>query len=84
MESTQVEEFLLKETMILLGRHLSTLRKQKGFTISEFAKAIGKDRTTVSSYEHGRLAPSLKTLIKISIALETDIFEIFDFQYLKN
>lgn len=47
------------------------LRRLKNMTMTEFGKAVGVAKTTVSNWETGRNFPSQDTLIKIA-----NVFEI--------
>ena len=48
------------------GNRLRLLRKSKNMTLKEFASGIGIDLATVSSYEEGKISPSLKVLFRIN------------------
>ena len=49
-----------------LCEQLHTLRKQRGLTQEQVAKALGIDRSSYTYYELGRTEPSVESLLKIS------------------
>lgn len=49
-----------------IGANLKVLRKRKGVSQEEMAKALGLTRSTYSGYENGVAQPSLEGLIKLS------------------
>lgn len=53
------------------------MRKAKGITQEDFAKAIRVSRQTVSSIENGKYNPSLELAFIISDFFEKSIDEIF-------
>lgn len=50
----------------MFGLKLTELRKQRGLTQSDIAKALGIARTTYSSYEQGRRSPDVDIQNKIA------------------
>ncbi|MFP4017064.1 MAG: helix-turn-helix domain-containing protein [Halanaerobiales bacterium] len=60
-----------------LGNVLKELRKDRGLTLRELGKEAGVSATLISDIENGRYYPSLKTLSKLSNALEVKISQIF-------
>lgn len=50
------------------GEKLRLLRKQKGMTIKEFAKAIGHTtHSHISEFETGKRKPSLEFALRVSV-----------------
>jgi transcriptional regulator with XRE-family HTH domain len=56
-----------------LGSRIAQFRKQKGWTQSQFAKAVGMSPSTVAMYETNRRTPDDATLQKLAAALEVSI-----------
>lgn len=59
------------------------LRKEKGVTQEEFAKAVGVSRQTVIAIEKGNYIPSLLLGIKIARFFKKKVEEVFEFTYEK-
>ncbi len=55
-----------------LGENIKRLRESKELTMKEFAEKLGVNRTTVSAWESGRVAPNNDMLIKICSVLSCD------------
>ncbi len=60
-----------------LGQRISTLRQEKGLTQAKLAEAAGMDPATLSRAEIGSLRLSVKRLLAIAGALETDVADLF-------
>lgn len=54
----------------MIGVILRKLRKQKGFSLREFAKLSGLSHSFISDIENGRCNPSIESLHKIADALD--------------
>ena len=50
----------------MLSKQIVRLRKKKGMSQSQLAKALGISPSTVGMYEQGRRIPELNVLIKIA------------------
>lgn len=72
-------KFMLKE----LGIEIRNRRKQLGFSQEEFAVKSGVHWTYIGGLERGERNPTLKTMIFISDALETSLFDLFRFHVFK-
>ena len=48
------------------GENLTELRKSRGYSQDKFAKAIGSNQVTVSSWEVGTRMPALSTIQRIA------------------
>ena len=59
---------------------LQELRKQKGLTQEELAKALEVSRQTIGSLENGRYNPSIILAFKISKYFNMSIEEIFIYE----
>ncbi len=57
---------------------IKTIRSDLGFTMQEFARLIGVATNTVSRIENGRNAPSMKTLVSISVKTAIPIGYLLD------
>ncbi len=57
--------------------HMINRRKQLGLTQDEVAELVGVNRNTISSYETGKLTPSLEIALKLKKCLKTNSDNIF-------
>ena len=57
---------------------LAHIRRKKGFTQERLAAVSGVPRVTIARAEAGTVSPSLKTLTKLSDALECSIDELVE------
>lgn len=64
-----------------LGRHLQSLRKQRGFSQEAVGEALGMDRVSIGYIEQGKRAPRLQTLFALSILYQVEMRELFEFDY---
>lgn len=62
---------------VRLGKGLAEKRKQIGWTQACVAEKIGVDTETVSRFERGVSLPSLLTLEKLSLALNSSVADLF-------
>ena len=62
-----------------LGKTLNTIRIEKGLTQEALAEKVGIHPTYVGKLESGKNNVSIKMLFKISRALNTKLYDIFDF-----
>lgn len=60
-----------------MKNRVEELRKEKGLSQEEFAKAIRVSRQTVSSIETGKYNPSLELAFTIAVFFQMTIEEIF-------
>ena len=84
MSITEIEIQLYREKF---GRNLKKIRESKNLTQFDLATAMNNlmlesniEKTTISRIENGRTNITLSTAIKISIALEIELKELFDFE----
>lgn len=61
---------------IRLGRHLRHWRLVKGLTLKTMARKMGCSESLLSKIENDRATPSLSTLHKMAVALDTNIGDI--------
>ena len=62
-----------------LGKTLKNIRIDKGMTQEALAEKVGIHPTYVGKLESGKNNVSVKMLFKISIALNTKLYDIFNF-----
>lgn len=62
-----------------LGKTLKNIRIEKGLTQEALAEKVGIHPTYVGKLESGKNNVSVKMLFKISRALNTKLYDIFDF-----
>ncbi len=60
-----------------IGTKLKSLRKQRGFTLSEMAKKMKLSPSFFSRIENGQVMPSIQTLLRIGETLKTDVGVFF-------
>lgn len=70
------EEFNL--SLNKLGDELLRLRKEKGLSQQELSFRTGIEKPYIRRIEKGRTNPTFKTLLKLSIALETPLYKIVE------
>lgn len=64
------------ELSFAISEKIDLLLKTRGLTQKQFAKMVGKTEPEVCRWLSGRHNFTIRTLAKISIALETDIVSI--------
>jgi transcriptional regulator with XRE-family HTH domain len=62
-----------------IGKRIKELRLKKGFTQAELAETVNLSINFISYLENGKKAVSLKTLEKITNALNIDFTKFFNF-----
>ena len=67
------EEILLKK----LGDRIHFLRKEKGKSQNDLALDIDWDKSNLRKIEKGKLNVTVKTLYKLSQALDVELHELF-------
>lgn len=65
----------------LIGLRIKELRKRKALSQEEIAEKAETSPNYVSRMERGTENPTLDMLIKLSEALEVDLWELFDFKH---
>ncbi len=68
----------------LLGKRIKELRKSNNLTQEQLAEIIDIETASLSAIESGRHFPSLPTIERISIALNTDLKTLFIFSHLNS
>jgi transcriptional regulator with XRE-family HTH domain len=67
-----------EEYIIKLGSILLDLRKEKAFSQQELSFRTGIEKPYIRKIEKGRTNPTIKTLLKLSLALDTTLHKIFE------
>jgi putative transcriptional regulator len=62
-----------------IGNRIVQLREKKGWSQSDLARALLKDRQTIHKIETGDANPTVYTLAEIAKVLEVQLMEIFRF-----
>lgn len=65
----------------LFGARLKSIRESRGFTQDQLAEKAEMNPIYLSKIEGGKENPTLNLLIKVSIALDVDLWELFDFKH---
>lgn len=68
----------------LIGRRIKELRKSKGLSQEKLAEKAETSPNYLSRMERGTENPTLDMLIKLSNALEVEMWEMFDFGHVAN
>jgi putative transcriptional regulator len=59
-----------------LGKKIEKIRKDKGISMNELAKAIGKDYHSILRLEQGKTNPSYYYIYEIAKGLDTNMDEL--------
>jgi transcriptional regulator with XRE-family HTH domain len=62
---------------MIIGERLRALREQKNLSQSQIEKRTALQRSYISRLETGHIVPSVKTLEKMSRALEVPLYRLF-------
>ncbi len=57
---------------------LAEVRRKRGMTQSELAKAVGLAQASISTLESGETKPAFETLIKLARALDCSLDDLVD------
>ena len=63
-----------------VGKNIRLCRTDKGMTMDDLGKAIGKSPSTIADYEKGRVDIPVSSILKISEILEVHPAQIFGMQ----
>jgi transcriptional regulator with XRE-family HTH domain len=72
---TKEEKFIKR-----FGENIQKLRKDKGLTQEDFSAKTDIPRTQLGRIERGQVNTTLKTMLRISKALNIDVRKLFDFE----
>jgi transcriptional regulator with XRE-family HTH domain len=61
-----------------IGKHIRTLRKRRQLSLSGLATRSGFSKGFLSKIENGLAQPPIATLMKLAVALGSDLGELFD------
>ncbi|HBH22859.1 MAG TPA: DNA-binding protein [Cytophagales bacterium] len=67
----------MEDYLLGIGKHIKTIRKEKGKTISETANGADVSSGLISRIENGRTIPSLPVLLKIIESLDIEVSDFF-------
>ena len=62
----------------IVGKQICILRKQLKLTQASLASSAGMEESALQRIEAGRTNPTIKTLYKVSKALNVDIKDLFE------
>ena len=63
-----------------LGKRIVVLRKAKGWSQADLARACGKDRQAMEKLENGKVNPTIYTLYEVAKALDINLNELLKFE----
>jgi putative transcriptional regulator len=63
-----------------IGHRIVELRKERGWSQSDLARACKKDRQSIERLENGKLNMTINTLFQIANALEITLSKLLDFK----
>ncbi len=63
--------------LMAFGKRVRSIRKSKGMSQLDLALAVSKDRSEISKIENGKLNIEFLTIVRIVIALESEIYDLF-------
>lgn len=63
----------------LIGQRVVDLRTKKGWSQSDLAREVGKDRQAIEKLENGKVNPTLYSLSEIADALNVSLPVLVDF-----
>lgn len=62
-----------------IGQRIVEVRKTKGWSQSDLARACNKDRQAVEKLENGKVNPTLFTLYEVASALDIKLKDLVNF-----
>lgn len=68
----------LKILLVKIGNHIKKIRASKNMTQNKLALECDLEKASLSRIEAGKVNTTVKTLDKISDALDVDVSELFD------
>jgi putative transcriptional regulator len=76
----EADKNIENEYLINLGKRLKMLRLEKKISQTEIAYRCGFDKSNYNTIESGKRNPTVISLLKISIALDISLKDLFDFE----
>ncbi|WP_408951530.1 helix-turn-helix domain-containing protein [Lysobacter sp. Hz 25] len=67
------------ELLKLVGAQIREVRRERGLSGDHLAHAIPLDRAHLGLIETGKIAPNIKTLVKIAAALECEVGDLIPY-----
>jgi len=65
-----------EELAVRIGARIVMLREKKGWTQSDLARAMMKDRQSIDRLEKGNTTPTIYTLYSVATVLEIPLSEL--------
>lgn len=63
----------------MIGAQIREVRRERGLSGDHLAHAIPLDRAHLGLIETGKIAPNIKTLVKIAVALECEVGDLIPY-----
>ena len=67
------------EDLLILGKHIKSLRKSRGLTLENLCYKNGLEPSTVARIEKGLVEPKYLTLLKLAKAFKIKLSELLIF-----
>ncbi len=74
----------MSTTIKLFGKKIKEIRKKQSFTQEKLAEILDVDAKTISRLEKGYYFTTYENLEKLANALDVQIKDFFDFEYMQN
>lgn len=74
----------MADIKLQLGERIKELRKSKGITQEQLVEIIGSNTNNLSRIENGKKFMSAEKLVKIALALNVEIKDLFDFGHIQD
>ena len=68
----------MAETQRIVAENLLALREAASLTQLQLSELAGIDRKTINRIENGHFSPSVDTLTRLALALNTSVSELLD------
>lgn len=72
---------ITEEFLIEIGKRISEIRNKNEQTLDDIEFLTGIDSSDISKYELGKINLTMKTLIKLSLALRVKPKDLVDFKF---
>jgi transcriptional regulator with XRE-family HTH domain len=69
---------VVAETQRIVAENLLALREAASLTQLQLSELAGVDRKTINRIEKGHFSPSVDTLTRLALALNTSVSELLD------
>lgn len=64
-----------------MRKNIKELRKQRGMTQKQLAELVCTSQSAIANYENGKRQPNMEMALKISIALEVSLDQLWHGTY---